>query len=92
MASPSASAAAASIPDTQLGLSSAEVQLLRYHQHAALSQAGSSRAASRASSQGRLLLDAGSLQALSGHFDRLIYSIQQRWNAVRWRGVFFFLA
>lgn len=71
-----------SIPDTQLGLSSHEVQLLRYHQHAVLSQAGSSRAASQASSQGRLLLDPSSLQALSNHFDRLMQSIQARWTAV----------
>src|SRR5215469_4295357 len=71
-----------SIPDTQLGLTSHEVQLLRYHQHVALSQAGSSRAASQASSQGRLLLDPGSLQALSNHFDRLMQSIQARWTAV----------
>ncbi|KAF2669139.1 hypothetical protein BT63DRAFT_413602 [Microthyrium microscopicum] len=68
----------ASIPDSQLGLTAAEVQLLRHHQHVAL--AGSSRAASQASSQGRLLLDAGSLAALSAHFDRLIVAIQQQWN------------
>jgi hypothetical protein len=79
MASP-----ANSIPDTQLGLSSGEVQLLRQHQAIALSQAGgsSSRAASNASSQGRLLLDPTSLAHLSAHFDRLMYSIQQRWAAV----------
>lgn len=71
-----------SIPDNQLGLSSHEVQLLRYHQHVALSQAGSSRAASQASSQGRLLLDPSSLQALSNYFDRLMQSIQARWSAV----------
>lgn len=73
-----------SIPDSQLGLTQSEVQLLRQHQQIALSQAGSSssRAASRASSQGRLLLDPTSLQALSAHFDRLMYSIQQRWQAV----------
>lgn len=73
-----------SIPDNQLGLSQSEVQLLRQHQHIALSQQGSSsRAASHASSQGRLLLDPTSLQALSAHFDRLMYSIQQRWHYVR---------
>jgi hypothetical protein len=74
MASPSAS-----IPDSQLGLTPAEIQLLRYHQHMAN---GSSRAASAASSQGRLLVDPHSLAALSSHFDRLIYSIQQQWTAV----------
>ncbi|KAI9776182.1 MAG: hypothetical protein M1835_005585 [Candelina submexicana] len=74
MASP-----ATSIPDTRLGLSADEVQLLRQHQQIALSQAGgSSRAASAASSQGRLLLDPSSLQTLGYHFDRLMQAIQQR--------------
>ncbi|KAF2458391.1 hypothetical protein BDY21DRAFT_284382 [Lineolata rhizophorae] len=79
MASP-----APSVPDTQLGLSQAEVQLLRQHQSAVGSQLGgsSSRAASNASSHGRLLVDPSSLQALSAHFDRLMYSIQQRWQAL----------
>lgn len=79
MASP-----ANSIPDTQLGLTQGEIQLLRQHQALALSQAGnsSSRAASNASSQGRLLLDPSSLQALSSHFDRLMYSIRQRWQTL----------
>lgn len=87
MASP-----ATSIPDTQLGLTSQEVQLLRQHQQIALSQAGrsSSRAASHASSQGRLLLDPSSLQALSYHFDRLMAAIQQRVQAVC-VGIFFLL-
>src|SRR4051794_10883407 len=73
------------VPDSQLGLTAAEVQLLRYHQHAAMANAGarSSRAASAASSQGRLLLDPSSLAALSAHFDRLILIIQQRWTDVR---------
>lgn len=64
------------VPDTQLGLTEDEVQLLRYHQ----SQAGSSssRAASRASSQGRLLLDSSSLAALSSHLNRLMQQIQAR--------------
>ena len=79
MASP-----ANSIPDTQLGLTQSEIQLLRWHQALVLSQAGnsSSRAASNASSQGRLLLDPSSLQALSTHFNCLMYSIQQRWQTV----------
>ena len=70
----------ASIPDTRLGLAPDEVQLLRRHQQIALSQAGSSssRAASNASSQGRLLLDPSSLQALGYHFDRLMAAIQHR--------------
>ncbi|KAI1761129.1 hypothetical protein GGR53DRAFT_42741 [Hypoxylon sp. FL1150] len=64
------------VEDTQLGLTDEEINLLRYHQ----AQAGSSssRAASRASSQGRLLLDAGSLAALARHLDRLMLQIQQR--------------
>ncbi|KAI9710003.1 MAG: hypothetical protein M1820_003081 [Bogoriella megaspora] len=75
MASPQASVA-----DSRLGLTPDEIQLLRRHQQIALSQAGSSssRAASNASSQGRLLLDPSSLQALSYHFDRLLQAIQQR--------------
>jgi hypothetical protein len=72
-----------SIPDSQLGLTQAEIQLLRYHQQVALANdRSSSRAASLASSQGRLLLDPSSLQALSAHFDRLIIAIQQRWAAL----------
>lgn len=76
MASP-----ANSIPDTQLGLTNDEIQLLRHHQQAAASHAGgssSSRAASRASSQGLLLLDGNSLAALGRHFDRLLLQIQER--------------
>lgn len=76
MASPEAS-----VPDTSLGLTNEEIQLLRHHQQAAAaSTAGgsSSRAASRASSQGVLLLDGSSLAALGRHFDRLMQQIQQR--------------
>lgn len=75
MASP-----ANSVPDTQLGLTSDEIALLRHHQQAAASTAGgsSSRAASRASSQGLLLLDGSSLAALGRHFDRLMQQIQER--------------
>ncbi|KAI1099585.1 hypothetical protein F4804DRAFT_78424 [Jackrogersella minutella] len=64
------------VEDTQLGLTDEEINLLRFHQ----AQAGSSssRAASRASSQGRLLLDGASLAALSRHLDRLMHQIQQR--------------
>ncbi|KAK6839626.1 hypothetical protein PG995_007109 [Apiospora arundinis] len=64
------------VPDAQLGLTEDEIQLLRYHQTQANSS--SSRAASRASSQGRLLLDSSSLAALSRHLDRLMVQIQQR--------------
>ncbi|KAI9852800.1 MAG: hypothetical protein M1838_005021 [Thelocarpon superellum] len=77
MASP-----ANSIPDTSLGLSRDEVILLRQHQQVALSQAGASRAGSNASSQGLLLLDSGSLQALGYHFDRLMHAIQHRMQSL----------
>ncbi|KAL3426580.1 hypothetical protein PVAG01_00089 [Phlyctema vagabunda] len=71
---------AQAVPDTELGLTSDEIQLLRHHQQAAASTAGgsSSRAASRASSQGLLLLDGSSLAALGRHFDRLLQQIQAR--------------
>ncbi|KJZ69358.1 hypothetical protein HIM_11259 [Hirsutella minnesotensis 3608] len=69
------------VPDTQLGLSAEEIQLLRQGQ-AALGAGGgggstSSRAASRASSQGLLLLDSSSLTALGRYFDRLMAGIEQ---------------
>ncbi|KAH6618633.1 hypothetical protein C7974DRAFT_33560 [Boeremia exigua] len=67
---------------SDLGLNSSEQRFLQDQIATAVSQQGSSssRAASRASSQGRLLLDPTSLQALGAHFDRLMYSIQQRWQ------------
>ncbi|KAI0010421.1 hypothetical protein F4779DRAFT_306276 [Xylariaceae sp. FL0662B] len=65
------------VEDTQLGLTDDEVNLLRYHQ-AQAANSSSSRAASRASSQGRLLLDSSSLAALSRHLDRLMHQISQR--------------
>ena len=70
---------AAAVPDTQLGLTSEEIQLLRHHQQAAAANgSSSSRAASRASSQGLLMLDASSLSALGRHFDRVMQHIQQQ--------------
>ncbi|KAK4192522.1 hypothetical protein QBC35DRAFT_225960 [Podospora australis] len=69
------------IPDTQLGLTEDEVQLLRHGQQAVAAAAAnstSSRAASRASSQGLLILDSSSLSALGRHFDRLMQHIQQQ--------------
>lgn len=67
------------VPDTQLGLTPEEVQLLRQGQ-AALNANGSSssRAASRASSQGVLLLDSSSLAQLSRYFDSLMSQVQRR--------------
>lgn len=85
----------ASIPDTSLGLTSSEIQILRQQQQIAL-QGGhapngitrgrgtgrtsnsSSRAASAASSHGRLLLDPMSLRALSHQLDGLQESIRHR--------------
>jgi hypothetical protein len=71
-----------SVSDAHLGLTNEEIHTLRRHQAIALSQTGSSRVASQASSAGRLLVDPSSLAALSNYFDRLMYSIQQRWQAV----------
>jgi hypothetical protein len=64
------------VPDTQLGLTNEEIQILRQGQ-AALNGSSSSRAASRASSQGLLLLDSSSLASLGRYFDRLMVSIEQ---------------
>ncbi|CAN9150115.1 unnamed protein product [Alternaria alternata] len=68
------------IPVSELGLNSSESRYLQQQIAASQHGSNSSRAASHASSQGRLLLDPSSLQALSAHFDRLMYSIQQRWQ------------
>ncbi|KAL6710783.1 hypothetical protein ACN47E_007840 [Coniothyrium glycines] len=68
------------IPVSDLGLNSSESRFLQQQIAASQHGSNSSRAASRASSQGRLLLDPSSLQALSAHFDRLMCSIQQRWQ------------
>ncbi|EAT85208.2 hypothetical protein SNOG_07742 [Parastagonospora nodorum SN15] len=68
------------IPVSELGLNSSEARYLQQQIAASQQGSNSSRAASHASSQGRLLLDPTSLQALSAHFDRLMYSIQQRWH------------
>lgn len=70
------------VPDTQLGLTEDQIELLRHGQQAVAVAAGagstSSRAASRASSQGMLMMDSSSLSALGRHFDRVMQSIQQR--------------
>lgn len=65
------------VPDTQLGLTVEEIQLLRQGQAALDGGSSSSRAASRASSQGLLLLDSSSLAALGRYFDRLMANIEQ---------------
>lgn len=63
---------------TQLGLSSDEVAVLQHAQREAAAGSSSSRAASRASSQGVLILDSGSLAQLGRHFDRLMQQISQQ--------------
>lgn len=70
--------ASGSIPDTSLGLSNEEIQILRRAQMEATAGSSSSRAASRASSQGLLRIDSSSLAAMSRHFDRLMQNISQR--------------
>ncbi|KXX79260.1 hypothetical protein MMYC01_203981 [Madurella mycetomatis] len=68
------------VPDTQLGLTEDEIQLLRHGQQQVAAAGGStsSRAASRASSQGLLMMDSSSLTALGRHFDRVMQHIQER--------------
>lgn len=69
------------VPDTQLDLTSDELQILRQGQMAVAAAGGgssSSRAASRASSQGLLLLDRSSLSALGRYFDSVMAQIEQR--------------
>ncbi|KAK0729953.1 hypothetical protein B0H67DRAFT_477474 [Lasiosphaeris hirsuta] len=75
----SSQSAGNAVPDTQIGLSNEEIQLLRGAQQAvAANGSTSSRAASRASSQGLLMLDSSSLTALGRHFDRVMQHIQQQ--------------
>lgn len=66
-----------SIPDTNLGLSAQDVAALRQHQQLAHTSARSS-AGSQASSQGRLLLDPGSLTLLGRHLERVMGAISTR--------------
>jgi hypothetical protein len=70
-----------SIPDNRLGLDPEDIATLRQHQQLAHAQARSP-AGSQASSQGRLLLDPGSLQLLARHFDRVMQAISQRLEQV----------
>ncbi|KAI1825813.1 hypothetical protein F4861DRAFT_152224 [Xylaria intraflava] len=71
---PSTEAVAAQ--DSELVLTDEEIALLRYHQ--VIGGSSSSRAGSRASSQGRLLLDSSSLATLSRHLDRVMQHLQFR--------------
>ncbi len=62
---------------SQLDLSNEERSILQQGQSALGAQgSSSSRAASRASSQGVLLIDSGSLSALGRHFDHVMEQIQ----------------
>jgi hypothetical protein len=79
--SPPQAATPSSIADNRLGLSAQDVATLRQHQQLAHAQTRSP-AGSQASSQGRLLLDPGSLQLLSRHFDRVMQAISQRLEQV----------
>ena len=80
--SPQQAATPASVSDNRLGLDPEDIATLRQHQQLAHAQARSP-AGSQASSQGRLLLDPGSLQLLSRHFDRVMQAIGQRLEQVR---------
>jgi TolA-binding protein len=69
------------VPDTTLGLTVDEIQLLRRAQIEAGNanpNSTSSRAASRASSAGHLMVDAHSLVALGNYFDRIMRRIAAR--------------
>ncbi|KAL1960507.1 hypothetical protein VTO42DRAFT_7806 [Malbranchea cinnamomea] len=86
--------ASTSIPDARLGLTSSEWQMVVHQQQIALQgshngsiasrgrgigrSTSSSRATSAASSQGRLLLDPDSLQALNYQLDHLLRDIRRR--------------
>ncbi len=72
----------ASIQDNRLGLSAEDIATLREHQQRAHATVRSP-AGSQASSQGRLLLDPGSLQLLGRYFDRVMQAISQRMEVVR---------
>ena len=80
--SPQQASTPTSVSDNRLGLSPEDIATLRQHQQLAHAQARSP-AGSQASSQGRLLLDPGSLQLLSRHFDRIMQAISQRLDQVR---------
>lgn len=66
------------IDASQLGLSADELAIIQQGQAAVAAGSSSSRAASRASSSGRVLLDVSSLSALGRHFDGLMMRIQEQ--------------
>ncbi|KAG9663176.1 hypothetical protein KCU95_g15726, partial [Aureobasidium melanogenum] len=79
--SSSASRAAApttsTVPPSQLGLTNGEeVATFQRHQQIALSRANNN--ARTAAANGRVLVDAGSLQLLANHFDHVMAGIQRR--------------
>lgn len=67
-----------SIVHSSLGLSNEEIETLRQHQQRVASDSASSGAAT----QGRLLLNASSLQALARHFENVLADIQRRLTSV----------
>lgn len=76
-----AAATTTTIEPAQLGLRTAdEVATFQRHQQTALSRATSN--ARTAAAQGRILVDASSLQLLANHFDHVMASIQQRADLV----------
>ena len=79
--SPPPTSPAASIAGDRLGLDPSDLAVLYQHQSLAHAQV-QSPAGSAGSSQGRLLLDPGSLQLLTRHFDRIMQAIQERLEAV----------
>jgi hypothetical protein len=85
--SPPPTSPAGSIAGDRLGLDPSDLAVLYQHQSLAHAQI-QSPAGSAGSSQGRLLLDPGSLQLLTRHFDRIMQAIQQRLEAVRVKPTF----
>jgi hypothetical protein len=81
--SPPPTSPAGSIAGDRLGLDPSDLAVLYQHQSLAHAQV-QSPAGSAGSSQGRLLLDPGSLQLLTRHFDRIMQAIQERLEAVRY--------
>ena len=69
------------VSDTELGLTSEEIQLLRHAQQTISFESGASQSSgspSEAASSGLLILDATSLALLGRHFDRVMLRMQQQ--------------
>jgi hypothetical protein len=76
------------VPPSQLGLTNGEeVATFQRHQQIALSRANNN--ARTAAANGRVLVDASSLQLLANHFDHVMAGIQRRADLVStWQTVF----